>query len=317
MIHRIGIAVVTILVVLVLNFVIIHLAPGDPVRILSGMDNPSEEVMEALRVKYGLDKPLSVQLFNYLAGLLRGDLGYSISYNLPVAKLISEKIGPTLLLTFSSAVIGLILGTASAIFSSRKRVGWIDTVLSFLSYVLYSMPSFWLGLILILLFAVNLGVFPTSGIVSLREPQIGIMYYLNILRHSFLPVTCLALINFPVYYRITHSSISSVENENFIKLFRATGMDESKIFGKYISRNAILPTITTFGLQIGYAITGATLVETVFAWPGMGRLLINAVFRRDYPLLMGIYLMMSVSVAIAMIVVDVLYAVLDPRIRYT
>jgi len=304
-------------VVLVLNFVIIHIAPGDPARILSGLDNPSPEVIESLRVKYGLDKPVPVQLFNYLGTLLKGDLGFSISYNLPVAKLIAEKVGPTLLLTFSSAIVGLLLGTFAALYSSRKKVAWIDTVLSFLSYMFYSMPSFWFGLILILVFAVNLNIFPTSGMVSLRQVHTGIMYYLDLLWHSFLPVMCLSLINFPVYYRITYSSVSSVLHENFVTLFHATGMDERKIFGKYVSRNAILPTVTMFGLQIGYAITGATLVETVFAWPGMGRLLINAVFRRDYPLLMGIYLVMSVSVAIAMIVVDVLYAVLDPRVQYT
>lgn len=315
--RRIGATFLTVLVVLVLNFALIHMAPGDPIRILAGMDNPSEEVIQNLRQRYGLDKPWPVQFMDYLKNLARGDLGRSIINDQPVARQIGQKIGPTLLLTLTATVFAFVIGTVLGTLSATRYRSRLDSVLSFVAYVLYAMPSFWLGLMLILVFASWLKLFPTSGMVSLRVQKTGLAYAADVLWHLFLPALTLALIQIPAYYRITRASVVQVMKEDFITTLRATGMSVGRIFRKYALRNAILPTITILGLQLGYVVTGAALVEIVFAWPGMGRMTLDAVFRRDYPLLMGIYLMVSVSVALAVFLTDLVYGMLDPRIRYS
>lgn len=305
-----------LLIVVVLNFLLMHLAPGDPARILTGLEQPSPETLQALRERYGLDRPLWVQLGRYLAQVGRGDLGRSIVYDQPVSQLIAERLPATLLLTVTSAVLAFVAGTLAGTFSATRYFSRADLFLSFASYVLYATPSFWLGLMLILVFASWLGWFPTSGMVDPRLAATGLARLLDILRHLILPASTLALVQVPVYYRITRSSVVSVLKEDFVTTLRATGMSESKIFRKYALKNAILPTVTIFGLHMGYVVTGAALVEIVFGWPGMGRLMLGAVFRRDYPLLMGIYLIMSACVAAMILLTDLLYAWLDPRIRY-
>jgi len=307
----------TVIVVLVLNFFLIHLAPGDPITILAGMDNPSQELIDITKAKYGLDKPIYVQLWTYIKTLLKGDLGHSIIQARPVSQLIMERLGNTLLLTLTSAVLALVIGTALGIAASRKPGSALDNVLSLIAYVLYSMPGFWLGLMLILLFSSTLRLFPTSGMVDARASYTGIAYVLDVLKHMVLPVGTLTLIGIPGYFRITKASLAQVLKDDYNTLFLAAGMDEKKIFRKYCFRNAILPTITTFGMRLAYVIAGSVTVEIVFAWPGMGRLVMSAINTRDYPLLMGVYLVTSVSVAVWMILVDIFYAIADPRIRYS
>lgn len=316
-VRRIGAMILTILVVLVLNFALVHMAPGDPIRILSGMDNPSEEMIQNLRSRYGLDKPWPVQFMDYLGNLARGDLGRSIINDQPVSSQIKQKIMPTLLLTLTATALAFIIGTLLGTLSATRYRSKLDSVLSLIAYVLYAMPAFWLGLMMILLFAGILKLFPTSGMVSLRVEKTGLAYTADLLWHLALPALTLALVQVPVYYRITRASVVQVLKEEFITTLKATGMPIGKIFRKYALRNAILPTVTILGLHLGYVVTGAALVEIVFAWPGMGRMTLEAVFRRDYPLLMGIYLMVSVSVAVAVFLTDLVYGWLDPRIRYS
>jgi peptide/nickel transport system permease protein len=306
----------TVAVVLVLNFFLIHFAPGDPITILAGTDNPSQELIDITKAKYGLDKPVIVQLWTYIKTLLKGDLGYSIIYGRSVAALIKERLGNTLLLTFTSAILALLIGTSLGLIAARRSGSALDNGISVIAYVLYAMPSFWLGLMMMLLFATGLGLLPTSGMVDSRASYTGIKYVLDVLKHMALPVGTLTLVGVPTYFRITKASLAQVMKDDYITLFRATGMDEKRIFQKYSFRNAILPTITTFGIRLAYVMTGATTTEIVFAWPGMGRLVMSAINTRDYPVLMGTYLIMSISVAVCMILVDVLYAVADPRIRY-
>lgn len=308
--------VLTVIVVLVLNFILIHSAPGDPVTILAGLDNPSQELIDITKAKYGLDKPIHLQLWAYLKTLLSGDLGYSMIQARPVAALIMERLGPTLLLTLTSAFLALVIGTTFGLLAVRKPNSILDNCLSFIAYVLYSMPGFWLGLMLIMLFATWMGLLPTSGMVDARANYTGLLGILDVMKHMVLPVGTLTLVGIPAYFRITKSSMTQVMKDDYHTLFRAAGMDEQKLFRKYSFRNAILPTITTFGIRLAYVITGSATVEIVFAWPGMGRLVMSAINSRDYPVLMGVYLIMSVSVAVWMILIDVLYAVADPRIRY-
>ena len=306
---------IVVLFSVLFNFVIIRLAPGDPTRLLAGKDNPSPEMMAALREKYGLNKPIMEQFWIYLKQLLHGDFGYSYVSTAKVWDLIKTRIPPTLLLAFTGALIAVILGTLLGIFAARKKGSKIDAFLCGISYFFDSTPSFWLGLMMILLFASILGWFPTYGMYSLRGNYSGMKRYMDIAYHMVLPVTTLVLIDIPYYFRIARSSVLQTMSEDFIMTLRATGMSERKIFNKYVMRNAIIPTITVFGITLAYMITGVSMIEIVFAWPGMGRLMLDSITRRDYPTLSAIYLMLSVSVAVMTIVVDIIYAWVDPRIR--
>lgn len=313
---RILTGILTVIVVFAINFVIIRLAPGDPIKTLMGKENNDPAQRAALEAKYGLDKPWPTQFVLYLTTALSGDLGISIIYNRPVSDMIYEKLGPTILLVLTAAVLGLIIGTLMGIYSARHEGSFIDVLFSGISYVLNSVPSFWLGLMLIIVFASKLSWLPSHGMTNVRADYTGTRHLLDVLQHMILPVLTLLLIEIPIYFRIAKSSVLQVTNEDFIVTLRATGMNERKIFNKYIFRNAILPTITIFGISLAYLITGVALIEIVFAWPGTGRLVLTAITQRDYPTLMGIYLIMSVSVAAVMIIVDIVYALFDPRIRY-
>ena len=315
-VKRIFSGLLTVLLVFTLNFVIIKAAPGDPIKTLMGKENSDPQLRAALEEKWGLNQPQYVQYFNYLRNAVQGDLGTSITYNQSVNKLIAEKVGPTVLLGVAAAIVALFIGTAMGIYCARHEEGVGDTIFSGFAYTLDAMPSFWLGLMLILIFASRLGWFPTSSMTDVRAGYTGMRYVADVAYHMVLPCLCLIAITMPGYFRIAKSSVLQVTNEDFITTLRATGMDEGKIFRKYIFRNAILPTITTFGITLAFLITGVTLIEIVFAWPGMGRLTMTAINQRDYPTLLGIYLIVSVAVSLVMILVDIVYALFDPRIRF-
>lgn len=314
--RRILSGILTVLVVFTLNFMLVKAAPGDPIRSIMGKETDDAELRAALEEKWGLNKPLHEQYLSYLKNALVGDLGTSIIYNRSVNDMIGERVGATVLLGLTAALIAFILGTALGIFCARRDGSILDTAISTVSYAADAMPSFWLGLMLMIVFATKLGVLPSQGMFNVRAGYTGIQYVLDVLYHLVLPCLTLVLITMPGYFRITKSSILQVTNEDFITTMRATGMSERKIFNKYIFRNAILPTVTMFGISIAFLITGVSLIEIVFSWPGIGRLTLTAINQRDYPTLMGVYLVMSVSVVVVMIIVDIAYALLDPRIRY-
>lgn len=313
--RRIFSAALLVILVITINFFIIHLAPGDPVTIMAGLENPSPQIVDALKKKYGLDKPLLVQYLKYMANLFKGDLGFSYVYDQPSWKLIGPRIVPTLSITITASVIAFSLGTYLAVLASRKRRKFGDLFLSLISYVLYAMPSFWLGLILILVFSSKLKWFPTSGMFDMRASYVGFRKFLDYLYHLFLPVLTLVLIQLPVFYRVTRASIVQNLREDYVMVLSAAGLSRDKLFRKYVMKNSIIPAVTIFGIHLGFSITGAALVEIVFAWPGMGRLLLDAVFRRDYQLLLSIYFLMAVFISLAMIITDIVIAVLDPRVR--
>ena len=316
MIKRVLSALLTVLVVFSLNFVIINAAPGSPIKTMMGKEVDNIELQKALEKKYGFDQPLHKQYLKYLKNVSKGDLGVSVIYNRPVKDMILEKMGPTVLLVLSSAIISLILGTAMGISVARREGSLLDVIFSSVNYILNSMPSFWLGLMLVIIFSTKLNLLPTFGMTDPRADYTGIDYFVDVLKHLVLPVLTMVLIQIPLYFRIAKSSVLQVVNEDYIQTFRACGMSEEKVFNKYIFKNAILPTITIFGISIAYLVTGVALVEIIFAWPGTGRLVLNAINQRDYPTLMGIYLVMSISIAVVMMLVDIIYAFVDPRIRY-
>ncbi|NSD66456.1 ABC transporter permease [Dorea longicatena] len=313
---RIYTAFIVVLVVVALNFFIIKLAPGDPVNIMAGFDNPNEEFKMAVRAKYNLDKPLITQFFTYIYRLVQGDLGESYYSSRPVTELLAERMGASLLLSGTSAVLAFIIGTVLGLTAGKKEDSMQDKVLSAGTYVANAMPSFWLGLMLIFVFASRLGWLPTQGMYSLRENYTGIARYIDLGKHLILPVTTLVLVQIPGYFRITRSSVIQVMADDYITTFRVTGMSEKKIYMKYVLKNAILPVVTLFGINVAYIVAGSTLVETVFSWQGIGILMYTAIAKRDYNVLMGTYLIIAVSVAFFMILVDVIYAKLDPRIHY-
>ena len=315
MLRRLLTALLTVALVTVLNFLLMRLAPGDPVQIIAGMNNPSAEQMAALTERYGLNKPLGEQLWIYIKQLAGGDMGTSYTYNQPVASLIGETMSPSMLLALTSCVLAFALGTAIGLVCARHEGKALDNIMSSVSYLFDSMPPFWLGLIMILFFASTLHWLPTSGMVNLRSPATGWGHVADVMTHLTLPCATMTLIQIPQYLRITRSSVVQAMQEDYMTTFRAAGMSEGRIFRRYVLKNAILPTLTVFGISLAYVVSGAALVEIVFAWPGLGRLMPNAINRRDYPVLMGIYLMISVAVAVMTMLVDLIYAWLDPRIR--
>ena len=290
---RIYTAFIVVLFVVALNFFIIKLAPGDPVNIMAGFDNPSEEFKMAIRAKYNLDKPLITQFFTYI-----------------------YRMGASLLLSGTSAILAFVIGTLLGLAAGKKENRWQDKVLSAGTYVANAMPSFWLGMMLIFVFASHLGWLPTQGMYTLRENYTGLAKYIDLGKHLILPVTTLVIVQIPGYFRITKSSVIQVMTDDYVTTFRVTGMSEQKIFTKYVLKNAILPVITLFGINLAYIVAGSTLVETIFSWQGIGILMYTAISKRDYNVLMGTYLIIAVSVAVFMILVDLIYAKLDPRIHY-
>lgn len=305
----------TILLSIVINFFLLRLAPGDPARVMAGHDNPTEEQIAAIRAQLGLDQPLPVQFWRYLKELAQGNLGQSLAFKQPVFDLIMDRLPATLLLTFTSALLALTIGTLLGAFAARKSGEPVDMALSFSNYALFAIPSFWLGLVMIVIFSSKLGWLPTAGMRTVRADYTGWRDVLDVAQHMILPVATLALVQIPIYFRITRASVMLQQREDYVTTFRATGMPAPRVFKRYALRNALLPTVTVFGLGLGFVFTGAALVEIVFAWPGIGRLTLDAVFRRDYPLLLGVYLILAVAVSIAVLLTDIVYALLDPRIR--
>ena len=309
-------AVVTISIVFIINFILMRAAPGDPISIMvGGVENVNPDLRAALEERYGFNEPIFTQLMIYLRQVLSGDLGTSYIYNRPVTDMIGGRLSQTISIGLLSAVIALFIGTAMGVISARREGGLIDNICSLFAYVFSAVPTFWLALMLIIIFASNLGLFPSFGMSSLRANYTGLAMVRDHLWHMTLPLTTLVLVTVPSYYRIAKTSVLQVINEDFVATFRAAGMKEGRIFYKYVFRNAILPTITIFSITMAYLVTGVVFIEIVFSWPGMGSLMIQAINTRDYPTLMGIYLMTSISIAAVMILVDLVYAALDPRIR--
>ena len=315
-IRRVLSGILTIFIVFTLTFILIKSAPGDPIRTLLGQDNDDPALQAALEEKWGLNKSLPEQYLAYLSNAVQGDLGTSIIYERSVNDMIGEKVGATVLLGLTSAILALVIGTAMGIVAARHEGSAYDVVSSGVTYTMNSVPSFWLGLMLIILFSTKLGWLPSYGMTTARKNFEGWAYVVDVMRHMALPILTLTLVTIPKYFRTAKSSVLQVMNEDFITTLRATGMDEKKIFYKYVFRNAILPTITIFGITMAYLITGVSLIEVVFSWPGMGRLVLTAINQRESPTRQGIYLVMSVSIAVVMILVDIVYALFDPRIRY-
>ncbi|MEP7101693.1 MAG: ABC transporter permease, partial [Burkholderiales bacterium] len=288
-----------VLAVVVLNFVLVHAAPGDPVETIAGASGGmSPELMAQLRTQYGLDKPLPVQLGVYLGKVLSGDLGYSYFFNLPVVSMIAERVPATLLLVISSVLIAFVVGTTLGVLSSRKPNGLLSQFITVLSMVGFAAPVFWMGIMLVILFASVIPILPVSGMRAVDSSGGGIKDVVDVLYHLILPTLTLSLVYLAQYSRLSRSSMLDVLGSDFIRTARAKGLADRVVMYKHALRNALLPVVTVLGLQFGNVMAGAILVETVFNWPGLGRLAFDSVLRRDYPTILGVLLFSSIVVIV-------------------
>lgn len=309
-------AIGLLLAVLVLNFCMIHLAPGDPVQVIAGeMGGASAEIVAQLREKYGLNHSLAEQLWIYLSKVVRGDFGYSYYYNEPVIHLILQRLPATIYLTISALTLAVIVGTTLGTIAARRPNGLVSHLVTVLSLTGYAAPVFWTGLMLLLLFGSVWPVLPVSGMADVVHPRQGVAYALDVARHLVLPASTLAIVFAAQYSRLARVNMIDVLSSDYIRTARAKGLPERVVIGKHALRNTLVPIVTIVGLQFGNLFAGAVLVETVFSWPGLGRLVFDSILRRDYPTLLAVLFFSALFVMVANILTDVVYRIIDPRIQ--
>ncbi|MFJ1252081.1 ABC transporter permease [Cupriavidus sp. CuC1] len=299
-----------------LNFLILQIAPGDVVDVLAGEAGAATpEYMAQLRAGFGLDQPLYLQLLHYLWNVVTLDLGFSFRQNMPVFDLIASRLPATLLLMAAAMGIALLLGVALGVLSALRVHRWQDNAISLLVLVAYAMPTFWLGLMAIVLFSAKLGWLPSGGMSDISAAHTGLAHALDVARHAVLPSLTLATFYLAVYAKLVRTAMLELYGADFIRTARAKGAGEARITLVHALRNALLPLVTMLGYQVASLLSGAVLVESVFSWPGLGRLAFESILARDFNLLLGILLLSSLLVTLINIVVDVAYALLDPRVQ--
>lgn len=314
--RRLGTAALVAFGVATITFLLIHLAPGSP---LAGSgENPyvSADVIEQMRRNFALDRPLHIQYVRYLANLIRGDWGMSFTMHRPVLDAFRDALPNTLLLAAAALIVDFLLGIAIGTIQGMRAGSWFDRVSSGVTLTLYSVPQFWLGLMLVLVFGQTLGWLPVGGVVDpvLYPARSLLGKLLDRGAHLILPALTLGLIGAAATARYQRAAVLEVVRQDFIRAARARGLTEGAV-ARHALRNAILPTITLFGLSLPMLLSGAVLVETVFAWPGMGRLAVEAIQRRDYPVVTGAAALVALAVVAGNFVADVLTRVADPRTR--
>lgn len=301
--------------VVALNFVLIQFAPGDPVEVIVGeMGGASEELIARMRAEYGLDKPVIAQLAIYIGKIVTGDFGFSIYYQQPVLELIGQRLPATVILMLASLLLAVVTGTVLGIFSARHPKGILSHFVTVFSLAGYSAPVFWTGLMMLILFASVWPLFPVSGMTSVRGVDGPVEYVLDVLHHLVLPAVTLASIYIALYSRLARASMLDVLGADYIRTARAKGLSERAVVYRHALRNGLIPVVTMLGLQMGQLLAGATLVETVFNWPGLGRLAFESILRRDYPTMLAILFFSALIVVLANLLTDLAYARIDPRI---
>ncbi len=316
LIRRILEAIPTLFFLTLIAFFFIDAAPGDVVDVLIDPVLAKEqgpEALAALRQQFGLDQPVPVQYANWLGQVATGNLGYSFIHRRPVTTMIGERLWGTLQLTIPALILAVILGIAAGIVSSLKQYSWFDYVISILSYGAWSLPNFYLGLILIYIFAVQLRWLPSAGMFAPNaEFDLGDRF-----RHLILPVIVLGVQFLGLFARQTRSAMLEIIGSEFVTTARAKGLKETIVTLRHMLPNALIPIITVVGMSLPLLVSGAIVTETIFAWSGMGALTMSAILSRDYPVLMGIIVVVGAGVLVLNLTIDILYAVVDPRIRYS
>ena len=305
-----------ILAIVVMNFFLLNLAEGDAVDVLAGeAGSATPEYMAEMRAKFGLDKPLPVQLAVYLKNVVSLDLGYSFRHDMPVTKLIVDRFWPTLLLMVSTIILAVSFGILLGLFAAVNLNTWKDTMISVFALITYATPLFWVGLMMIIMFSIKNDWFPTSGMENIAAFYEGFDRVKDIAHHLVLPTITLSLFYLALYTRMMRASMLEQYDQDYVVTARAKGLTERRITFVHVLRNALLPVVTMAGVQVGALIGGSVIVESVFAWPGLGMLAFESLFARDLNLLLGIFLLSSALVVAVNLIVDVIYCFLDPRIE--
>lgn len=302
-------AIPMLIFISILSFLLIKMAPGDPVRSYV-TPNMSAEDVERVRVNLGLDKPVPMQYVAWLKNVLKGDFGYSLINYRPVSHQIKERIPATLLLMGTSLITAIIFGITFGLIAAYNKNKWIDNIISIISYIGISIPSFWFAMILIVIFSQKLRLLPSVGMHT-----IGINSTLDVIKHTIMPATVLSFQNFAVITRYIRSKAITEMKEDYVRTAIGKGISSRKVFGTHILKNTLLPIITIIGMSLPNLIAGAFITETIFGWPGMGRLGINAIFSFDYPLIMAITMISALMLILGNLIADILYGVVDPRIK--
>ncbi|MEM7059444.1 MAG: ABC transporter permease [Pseudomonadota bacterium] len=310
-------AVPIVFAIVVMNFFLLHMAEGDAVDVLAGeAGSATPEYMAELRAKFGLDQPLPVQLAVYLKNVITFDLGYSFRHEMPVSQLIIDRLIPTGLLMVSTILLAVGFGILLGLVAATGLNTWRDTAISIFALITYATPLFWVGLMLIVVFSLNLGWFPTSGMEDLMAFHDNFWDRAwDIAHHLVLPTITLSLFYLALYTRLMRASMLEQYGQDYVTTARAKGVTEQRIVFVHVLRNALLPVVTMAGVQVGALIGGSVIVESVFAWPGLGMLAFEALFARDLNLLLGIFLLSALLVVAVNLVVDIIYSSLDPRIE--
>jgi len=308
--------IAALLVIATINFMLIRAAPGDPVSVMAGEAGASDpQFVAQLRAQFGLDQPLGTQLMNYLGHVVQLDLGFSYRQQQPVLDLILDRLPATLLLTGSAFALSILLGVVLGAYAARRAGTWVDSLTTVVALVFYATPLYWLALMAVLLFSIKLGWLPAFGYITVGSGMTGFALAMDIAAHLVLPAVTLALFYMAVYARMTRASMLEVAQMDFVKTARAKGVRPGRIQRAHILRNALLPVITLAGIQAGGMIGGAVLTETVFAWPGIGRLMFDALLQRDYNLLLGCFLVTAAMAVLFNLITDLAYTLVDPRIE--
>lgn len=314
--RRLGQAVPTVLAIVVLNFLLLQLAPGDAADVLAGeAGSATPEYMAQLRKSFGLDQPMWLQLLLYLKQVVTFDLGFSFRHGMPVSELILSRLGPTLLLMGTVLALAVFVGVLLGSLAARHLNRWQDNLISTLTVLAYATPVFWAGLMLIVLFSVKLGWFPTSGMQKVAAFHEGFAKVKDIAHHLVLPAVTLTLFYLALYARLMRASVLEQASMDYVVTARAKGLTEQQVIRRHVLRNAMLPVVTMAGVQVGAIFGGAVVVETVFAWPGLGLLAYESLFARDLNLLLGIFFVSTCLVVVVNLAVDLCYSMLDPRIE--
>ncbi|MBT4776952.1 MAG: ABC transporter permease [Rhodobacteraceae bacterium] len=316
LIQRVILGVILIIAVMVLNFFLLQAAPGDVVdAMLAEAGGGDPELAARLRKQYGLDQPLYIQLIKYLGQVCRGDLGYSFYYDQSVAALLIGHLPTTLMLTLSALVLAVIIGTLFGVYAALKPNGIFSNFVTVLSLFGYATPVFWLGMIILLVFALYLPLFPAFGIRSWPQPENTFDRILDMIHHLVLPTFTLAILYLASYSRISRASMLDVLGSDYIRTARTKGLSEFRVIFKHALKNAAMPVVTLAGLQLAQVFSGAVLVETVFSLPGVGPLLYESIVRRDFPVILGVLFGAATTTIVANIITDIIYSWMDPRIK--
>ncbi len=306
---------ITLGIILGISFFLIHAAPGDPVAALAG-DFVTKEYRDLIIQHYGLDQPLITQSFKYFKNVVTGDFGDSYYFKAPVFAVISTRVLPTLLLIVPSVLLSTFFGIVLGMLTVRFKSYTIGIGIPILATIIYALPTFWLGYLLILFFSINLNIFPIQGMSNPRYSLEGWEYYIDVFKHLALPLLTMVLTQLAQVVLLVKSRLSEEIQRPYFKTALSKGLKRQSAIFNHALPNAMLPIVTVLGTRFGFLITGSILTETVFAWPGLGRLMIIAIEVRDYPLVLGILFMLSLIILILNLITDLIYTILDPRINF-